>query len=538
MENTTNMNKMDGVGESLLERMRRSREIRDATLIQSNAKPIKSILKKSNQSPIKEARKVSMNSSTMVWVVETDYASPSRMDAAGSINASAVESSQHKQSIPSPLVNDCNVGKKILNTGDTSIDASDSNSVAKQEAGPQVTTSFASVLKPNQNKVVQIMELRNDEQVEGAAVTLPLYSIEEVSSRFENTLYGYFVGKRLAFRLVENYVKNVWAKFGVKRVQLHGEFFLFQFETKEGMDRVLENGPWLIKMVPLILNVWSPDSDLFKAEIKKVPVWVKFHHVPIVAYSEVGLSLITTQVGKPIRLDAYTSNMCLHSWGRSAYARALIEVSAEDSPKEDLVIAIPRGKDKGHSLATIRIEYEWKPPRCPTCLIFDHTDDRCPKLPKVVATDIANDGIEVGSKINTTGLSPNDTADDGFEVVKKKKKRKQNKHQKQVDGVVLNKPSLQLHYHRVEKGNTSNNSDPKSNVASTSSVGGSMPSSTRDQLKSVPLVNSFSALNEDEDCDWKDPNSWQHSRSVLNESDSDVNEVITLDDRGSSLKTI
>ncbi|GJY66411.1 hypothetical protein Tco_0468649 [Tanacetum coccineum] len=59
-----------------------------------------------------------------------------------------------------------------------------------------------------------------------------------------------------------------------------------------------------------------------------------------------------------------------------------------------------------------------------------------------------------------------------------------------------------------------------------------------DQLKSVPLVNSFSALNEDEDCDWKDPNSWQHSRSVLNESDSDVDEVITLDDRGGSLKTI
>ncbi|GKD68260.1 hypothetical protein Tco_1322350, partial [Tanacetum coccineum] len=127
MENTTNMNKMDGVGESLLERMRRSREIRDATLIQLNVKPIKSILKKSNQSPIMEARKVSMNSSTMGWVVETDYASPSRMDVASSINASAIGSSQHKQSIPSPLVNDCNVGKKIMNTGDTSIDASDSN---------------------------------------------------------------------------------------------------------------------------------------------------------------------------------------------------------------------------------------------------------------------------------------------------------------------------------------------------------------------------------------------------------------------------
>ncbi|GJS24842.1 RNA-directed DNA polymerase, eukaryota [Tanacetum coccineum] len=320
MENTTNMNKMDGVGESLLERMRRSREIKDATLIQSNVKPIKSILKKSNQSPIKEARKVSMNSSTMVWVVETDYASPSRMDAVGSINVSAVESSQHKQSIPSPLVNDCNVGKKILNTGDTSIDASDSNSCKPR--------SWASC-----NYVICL----------------------EVSSRFENTLYGYFVGKRLAFRLVENYVKNVWAKFGVKRVQLHGEFFLFQFETKEGMDRVLENGSWLIKMVPLILNVWSPDSDLFNARDQE---------------------------------------------------------------------------GSGCGLRKIR----------------------CPKLPKVVATDIANDGIEVGSKINTTGLSPNDTADDGFEVVKKKKKRKHNKHQKQVDGVrFFNKLTLQFTLSSVEK---------------------------------------------------------------------------------------
>ncbi|GKA09184.1 hypothetical protein Tco_0688515 [Tanacetum coccineum] len=55
-----------------------------------------------------------MNSSTMVWVVETDYASPSRMDVAGSINASIVESSQHKQSITSPLVNDCLSPKEDL----------------------------------------------------------------------------------------------------------------------------------------------------------------------------------------------------------------------------------------------------------------------------------------------------------------------------------------------------------------------------------------------------------------------------------------
>nr|GEV67231.1 zinc knuckle CX2CX4HX4C [Tanacetum cinerariifolium] len=93
----------------------------------------------------------------------------------------------------------------------------------------------------------------------------------------------------------------------------------------------------------------------FIAEVKKAPVWIKLHHVPIVAYSKIGLSLITTQLGKPIMLDSYTSSMCLSSWGKSTYARALIEVSAENELLDSLVIAIPIDKDNGHTLATIDV---------------------------------------------------------------------------------------------------------------------------------------------------------------------------------------
>nr|GEX93896.1 hypothetical protein [Tanacetum cinerariifolium] len=135
-------------------------------------------------------------------------------------------------------------------------------------------------------KVVKIQELRNENVVKGATVTIPFKAVEEVKSRFSNTLYGFFIGKRLAFPLVENY-------------------------NKYGIDKVLEDGPWLIHTVPLILNVWSPNTDLKKTEVKKAPIWIKLHHVPIVAYSKIGLSLITTQLGKPIMLDSYTSSMCL-----------------------------------------------------------------------------------------------------------------------------------------------------------------------------------------------------------------------------------
>ncbi|GJS29618.1 hypothetical protein Tco_0490238 [Tanacetum coccineum] len=166
----------------------------------------------------------------------------------------------------------------------------------------QVASSFASIL-PNKpmKKAVKIKELRSEEMVAGATVTLPFEVVEEVSSRFANTLYGYFIGKRLAFKLVKNYVMNTWAKYGLRRVQLHEDFFLFQFDTKEGMESVLENGPWLIRLVPLILNVWSPDTNLIKAEVKKAPV--------------------------------------------SSYARALIEVSAEKELIESIVVAIPLVKE-------------------------------------------------------------------------------------------------------------------------------------------------------------------------------------------------
>nr|GEZ49857.1 hypothetical protein [Tanacetum cinerariifolium] len=268
-------------------------------------------------------------------------------------------------------------------------DASGTNSLgneANQVDGPKITMSFALVIKINNNKVVQITELRNEEHVEGAAVTLPLSAIKEI--------------------------------------------------------------------------------------------------------------------GKPIWIDTYTGNMCLNSWGRSAYARALIEILADEVLKEDL-----------------------RPPRCSTCLIFDHVNDKCLKLPKFVSSAVVNDVIVDAAKHS------NGTVDDGLEVVKKKRNRKK-KHQKQVDGVVLSKPSLNLHYRPVDKENSTKG------FASTNKVGKSTSTDVHD--KNVRLENSFIALNDDEESDLNDTTTWQHTQqvlNVLNESDSDVDEEITLDDHGGNLKT-
>nr|GEV33268.1 hypothetical protein [Tanacetum cinerariifolium] len=109
-----------------------------------------------------------------------------------------------------------------------------------------------------------------------------------------------------------------------------------------------------------------------------VPVWVKMHKVPVVAYSEDGLSLIGTQIGKPIMLDTFTSSMCVDPWGRLRYACALIEVSAKKPLKHEVIMAYLEEDGSGHTLETIRVEYEWKPLLCIDFHVFRHLQEQCP----------------------------------------------------------------------------------------------------------------------------------------------------------------
>ncbi|GKC07218.1 hypothetical protein Tco_0998828 [Tanacetum coccineum] len=63
-------------------------------------------------------------------------------------------------------------------------------------------------------------------------------------------------------------------------------------------------------------------------------------------------------------LDAFTSSMCVDSWGRISFARALIEVCADSALKKEVVIAIENEEGDEYTREVIRVEYEWKPPHC------------------------------------------------------------------------------------------------------------------------------------------------------------------------------
>ncbi|GJQ90655.1 zinc knuckle CX2CX4HX4C containing protein [Tanacetum coccineum] len=150
-------------------------------------------------------------------------------------------------------------------------------------------------------------------------------------------------------------------------------------EKMKGLEDGLKNGSWMIRNSPLILKKWMINTRLFKEELTRIPVWVKLHDVPIQVFSKDGISLIATQIGKPVILDSFTSSMCTNYWGQGSFARCLIEVRANATLKDIVTMGIPLPDGEGFTKETIQVEYEWKPPCCDHCKIFGHVYDQCPK---------------------------------------------------------------------------------------------------------------------------------------------------------------
>ncbi|GJX32627.1 zinc knuckle CX2CX4HX4C containing protein [Tanacetum coccineum] len=218
-----------------------------------------------------------------------------------------------------------------------------------------------------------------------------------------------------------------------------------KFSSQDGMVKTLEGGPWFIRSMPIVLNKWSANTKLKREEIPRVPVWVKIHNVLIVAFSETGLSLITTQLGRPMMSDASTSDMCINPWGRNSYARVLVELSSECAVKESIVVVIPLPKGEGHYLEELDVEYEWWPPRCSKCKIFDHEDEGCPSRVKKTSSysllresGVCNAGIQ-------------------------HKKKGMNKATKK-QGFWFTKPKNNLIYMPVSKSSTMNENNSKPNA--------------------------------------------------------------------------
>ncbi|GKA44567.1 hypothetical protein Tco_0737291 [Tanacetum coccineum] len=150
----------------------------------------------------------------------------------------------------------------------------------------------------------------------GIDVVVLVESIRTISERFANTVYVFFLGKRVAYPVVANYVRNTWGKYELVRSMFSSStgLFSFQFISMDGLDAMLENGLWFIHNNPLILRKWHPDENLLKEDV---------------------------------------TDMCMQSWGRSSYTRVMIELRVDVELKDNIVAAMHKIIGEGYYIPVI-----------------------------------------------------------------------------------------------------------------------------------------------------------------------------------------
>ena len=198
----------------------------------------------------------------------------------------------------------------------------------------------------------------------------PVDVAEEGSECWRTTLVGYFVGKRLPFKVVDSIAHKIWGRYGLREVlSSDNGFFFFKFDNVQDACVVMERGPWHMTNRPLVLKHWQPSLPLAKEDVNKVPVWVRLYNVPFEYWTSKGLSYVASAVGCPLHADHITLSRT-----RLSYARVCVEIDARDALIEDFDFQCSNGR-----WIKIRTEFEWVPLKCSSCGVFGHTLGTCPR---------------------------------------------------------------------------------------------------------------------------------------------------------------
>nr|GEW13930.1 hypothetical protein [Tanacetum cinerariifolium] len=167
------------------------------------------------------------------------------------------------------------------------------------------------------------------------------------------------------------------------------------------------------------MTKWHPDENLLKEDVSTVPVWVKLHGVPVTAFGDDDLSVIATKPSTPLMLNSYTSDVCMQSWGRSSYARVMIELRADVDLKETLSWLCLKllGKAILHVMSVLSAgEKKTMKKPCQTSrgvpvgskISFKHQKEYRPVLKKLTATSSVNKKKCVEPTIEVINSNPFD----------------------------------------------------------------------------------------------------------------------------------
>ncbi|KAL2243048.1 UNVERIFIED_CONTAM: hypothetical protein Sindi_0422800 [Sesamum indicum] len=165
--------------------------------------------------------------------------------------------------------------------------------------------------------------------------------------------------------IINDYVKFIWPLL-TEFTAMTKRFFFFRFKIIVAMEEVIEGGPWLFQGQPIMLLKWEPGM-------------IKLRHSKVELWTNDGLNMVESGIGRPLYPYAITRRTCT----RLDFARICVMLDINAKLPKHLVIMSPTEESR-EIACKVDVKYEWLPPKRTTCMSVEHATKDCPsmKVPK------------------------------------------------------------------------------------------------------------------------------------------------------------
>lgn len=156
---------------------------------------------------------------------------------------------------------------------------------------------------------------------------LPMVHIDDkvfngLCEPWKEALVVKFLGKPIGFVTMKDRFHKLWKlAMDFDLMDIGYGFYMVKFDIEDDRSKVINGGPWMNFDHYLTIQCWSPDFIAPTAKIDRTMVWIRFPGVNLYYYDESVLLALAAAIGKPIKVDSNTLDIC-----RGRFARVCVEI--------------------------------------------------------------------------------------------------------------------------------------------------------------------------------------------------------------------
>lgn len=173
--------------------------------------------------------------------------------------------------------------------------------------------------------------------------------------------------KHLKNNVVQNVLKEAWARFGPVRItEVNDTTLMFDFERPRDRDQVLELSPWSVHDHCLNLKLCPIDVPVAEIDFSKVQIWVQVYGLNLDMFNRPNANSIGESIGRCIKVEEE------HVMQQRTFLRIQVEVDMVEPLLPRFKWVDSRGQEKWAS-----VKYERLTDLCYGCGRNGHTIKSC-----------------------------------------------------------------------------------------------------------------------------------------------------------------